>query len=128
MIKFKEMDFNTLQEYLISDTCVEEWQDDNEEMVVENEEFGEKDFVLLFNPVYRVMVAGRTFLVVEGVYMAYDEEIDGTYPEWDISLVYENVPDEKFNPNNFLYYEQGSAASAVMNYRNILMNVERNGG
>lgn len=63
MIKFKEMDFNTLQEYLISDACVEEWQDDKEEIVVENEEFGEKDFVLLFNPVYRVMVAGRTFLV-----------------------------------------------------------------
>mgnify|MGYP003610388378 CR=1 FL=1 len=128
MIKFKEMDFNALQEYLISDACIEEWPDDEEEMVVENEEFGEKDFVLLFNPVYRVMVAGRTFLVVEGVYMAYDEEIDGTYPEWDISLVYENVPDDEFDPNNFLYYEQGSAASAVMNYRNILMNVEMNGG
>ena len=42
MIKFKEMDFNALQEYLISDACVEEWQDDEEEMVVENKEGGSR--------------------------------------------------------------------------------------
>lgn len=126
-MEFKKFDnLEELEAYLISDESVEEYTD-CEEYPVENEDFGEKDFALMFEPVYRVTRGGNTYLAMEGVYMAYDEEAGGPYPEWDISMVYEDVEEDKFDPSKFLYYEQGSAATAVMNYCNILTRINTGG-
>ena len=52
--------------------------------------------------------------------MSYDEDAGGPCPDWDISLVYDDVADEEFDPTKFIYFEQGSVISAINNYCNIL--------
>ena len=39
----------------------------------------------------------------------------------------EDVKDDKFDPSKFLYYEQGNAATAVMNYCNALARINAGG-
>lgn len=90
------------------------------EITVKSTEFGEKDFALMFEPVYRVSRGGKTYLALEGIYMSYDEDAGGTCPDWDISLIYDDVADEDFDPTKFIYFEQGSVISAINNYCNIL--------
>ena len=87
---------------------------DDEEIV----HFEDRDIAVIYEPCYRITVSGVTFIVAEGVYCAWDEEKQETLPDWSISLIYADTSD--FNPDNYLYYEQGCPISALRNYINYI--------
>lgn len=73
-------------------------------------------------PAVAFRVTGSGLIVVEGDYCEYNEDTKQCEPSWTISLVYEDVEDEEFNYENWLYFEQGTAWSAVHNYKRYTEN------
>jgi hypothetical protein len=96
----------------------EEHEDDEEEYydetLVETDEFGENDSILLYGPAVRI--PELDLIIASGVFLQYNEETGLSEPDWDICLIYENVSDEQFAPEKFLYFEQGVEFSAIANF------------
>ena len=93
---------------------------DNEEMpdefFIRDSRLGEDAIVTCGNP-YRVMDKNLIFL--EGTYMNFDEE-NGLYePDFSLTLIYKNVPDDRFEPRNYLYFEQDGPELAIYNFLRI---------
>ena len=107
---------------ITSDQLEEVFEDETnaieEDTEVRSEIFGGDDFVLLTGNAYRV--TDRDLIYAEGVYCAYSEYTDAHEPDWDFVLIYSNVDDDEFNPNEFVYFEQGTPSAAIHNYCRIL--------
>ena len=105
-VKFEDID-ETLDNYIESG----EFEDNLEEFEIRNEEMLGDDIVLLDSPAWRVIDKGLFF--VEGVCLSLQ---DGNYePDWSITMVYEDVPDEELDLSKFIYFESGSPSSAIHN-------------
>ena len=121
-MKIQEFDrMEDLEDYLVSDEVADSYIDADEE-IVNSEEFGDKDFVVVYEPIYKITLGGKTYYAVEGIYCAWEEEDNANLPQWDISLVFDDVEDpENLDLGSFAYYEQGSPASAILNYHHALL-------
>ena len=120
-MKIKIVKYDELQEYL--DNVDEHGEDPEfeEETIVNTKEFGEGDFILLLGPAYRV--PDKNLIFASGLFYDYNEDEGKAEADWDIVLIYENVEDdEDFDPEQYLYFEQGLPMAAIHNfehYRNI---------
>jgi hypothetical protein len=81
---------------------------------------GVNDCVIAPAVAFRIVRSG--LIVIEGDYCSCNEETKQCEPDWTISLVYEDVEDEEFDPERWLYFEQGTAWSAVHNYKRYTEN------
>lgn len=89
----------------------EEMADAEEDLIpVENDEA-----IIVYQPAWRV--TDKNLIVVEGVYC----NRNGSFwePDWSLTLVYDDVPDEKFNVKEWIYCEQGTPTTAIHNYINL---------
>lgn len=80
-------------------------------------DINEGDAVVAFEPAYRVV--DKNLIAVEGDYCVPNEESGTLEPDWSLTLIYENVPDEEFDADNWLYLESGgSVGTAIHNFTN----------
>lgn len=84
------------------------------EFQIVNDSIGEEACILAYGPAWRV--TDKDVIVVEGVYCNYNKETDEYDPDWALTLVYKDVPDEEFDPDRFVYYEQDPPETAIHNY------------
>ena len=77
-----------------------------------------EDVILVQNRIFRVV--DKNLMFVEGVYCCRDEGSGDYEPDWALTLIYENVPDLKFNYANYIYYEQDSPEIAIYNFLSML--------
>ena len=105
-VKFDDID-KTLDKYIESG----EFEDNLEEYEIRNKEMLGDDLVLLDSPAWRVVDKGLIF--VEGV--CFSLQNSNYEPDWSITMVYKDVPDEELDLSKFIYYESGSPSSAVHN-------------
>jgi len=78
-----------------------------------------KDYVVLYDPIYRVPVNGTTYLVGYGVFCGYDENTKTAEPDWDISMIFADNGESEFDGEKpYLHYEQGTPQTALKNYTN----------
>jgi hypothetical protein len=110
----------TMEEF--SNYLEEEHDEDefNEETVIETDEFGDNDLIMLFGPAVRLSELG--LIIASGVFLQYCEDTGLNEPDWDICLIYEDVPDDEFDPTKFVYFEQGVETSAISNYMHYRSN------
>lgn len=85
-----------------------------EETLIDAADFGENDSILLYG--YAVRISDLDLIIASGVFLQYDEDTGISEPDWDICLIYENVPDDEFDPANYIYFEQGIEYSAIHNF------------
>lgn len=85
-----------------------------EETLIDATDFGENDSILLYG--YAVRISDLDLIIASGVFLQYDEDTGISEPDWDICLIYENVPDDEFDPANYIYFEQGIEYSAIHNF------------
>lgn len=85
-----------------------------EEFLIVNENIGGGDSILAVGPAWRVTDKG--VIVMEGVYCNYNQETGEFDPDWALTLVYQDVPDEEFDPERYVYYEQDPPGTAIHNY------------
>ena len=77
---------------------------------------GDEALVTVDSPFYRV--TDKDLIVAEGTYLRRE---NGSYePDFSLSVVYENVPDEEFDPSKWLYWEQDPPTTAIHNYLNTI--------
>ena len=53
---------------------------------------------------------------MEGMYCNYNEKTGELEPDWSCTLLYENVPDDRFDPDNYSYFEQDPPMTAIHNF------------
>ena len=87
---------------------------EDEGVVIENEPHLGKDVIVVQGPAWRVTDKG--LIVAEGVYCNYIEKVDAYEPDWALTLVYEDVPDDEFDPARYVYFEQDPPMTAIHNY------------
>ena len=90
-------------------------EEHGEEVLIQNE-IEDGSAILVFEPAWRVI--DKNLIAVEGVYGSYDKTTHDFEPDWALTVIYENVPDEKFDPEKWLYFEQDSIATAIHNFLN----------
>ena len=110
-IKVREVKYDKIDEVLEKFIESGEFEEDLIDFEIKDgEAFGE-DLVILSSPAWRVTDKGLIF--VEGTYFSLQ---NGQYePDWSITMVYEDVSDDELDLSKFIYFEQGSPASAVHN-------------
>lgn len=110
-IKVREVEYDKIDEVLERYIESGKFEDELEDFEVKDgEAFGE-DLVVLSSPAWRVTDKGLIF--VEGTYFVLQ---NGQYePDWSITIVYKNVPDNELDLSKFIYYEQGGPSSAIHN-------------
>ena len=89
----------------------------NEEMYDEHEVTGDglgDDAIVTFGETYRVIDKGIIF--VEGTYFNWNEETGVLEPDFSLTLIYEDVADEEFDYDNYLYFEQDGPEVAIHNF------------
>ena len=115
MIKIKNVLYNDI------DTEIEKLYEnevENEYVVVQDEESLGKDYILAETTAWRV--TDKNLIFVEGIYYNY-EGVNKYNPDFSLTLIYENVKDDKqFDINKYLYFEQDSPMTAVHNFLNIV--------
>ena len=94
---------------------LDEYYDYDGSILIQNEQLG-KDAIIIDSPIWRVENMG--ILVAEGVYMAYDENAREGYPDWSVTVIYEDVKDEEFDPQKYIYFEQDPPSTAIHNFLN----------
>ena len=76
------------------------------------------DVIIVQAPAYRVVDKGLIFAT--GVYCNYLPAIDAyDTGEFSVTCIYEDVPDDKFNPARWVYFEQGPPLAAIYHYTGI---------
>lgn len=122
----KIIDINTtLLEDKTADDVIDDLMYDPEDVWLENcieitneDQFG-KDMIIAPSVAYRLIA--DNLIVVEGEYCNYEEDTDTYEPDWSVTLVYENVEnDNDFDPNKWLYMEQGTVSSTVHNFKHYM--------
>lgn len=106
---------------IMYDDITDSYENVNTELETEvnSDIFGDDDFVLIIGDAYRVVDKGLIY--AEGIYFTYSSYSECYEPDWDITLIYDDVEnDEDFDPNKFVYFEQGTAHTAIHNYCRIL--------
>lgn len=111
-MKILDLTLEELQDYENNEEFYEDLMDDFVE--ISSPEF-EPDTVVATAIAYRIK--GEGMIAIEGEYCAYNEETGECEPDWGITLLYDDCDDEEFDPNNWLYFEQGTIWSALHNYR-----------
>ncbi len=105
------------------DDVIQEAIDEGElydEHEIVSDELGD-DCIVTFGDAYRVLDKGLIF--VEGTYFARDEETGELSPDFSLTLIYDDVSDEEFDFNNYLYFEQDGPAVSIHNF----MRAKENG-
>ena len=108
-VKYDELD-KALDELADSDD-LDRFEDEG--AVIEDDHLG-NDIVVVQGPAWRVVDKG--VIVAEGVYCNYLEEMKAYDPDWSLTLVYNDVPDEEFDPARWVYFEQDPPTTAIHNY------------
>lgn len=91
----------------------DEYVDLIEDTVITNEFIGD-DVIIIDGIAWRVLDKGLIF--AEGVYYEPEEGSEEYTPSWSVTLLYNDVSDEEFNPQEFVYFEEGTPACAIRNY------------
>lgn len=104
--------FEEIEDYL-EQIYEQEAFTDYEDYMIQNSSL-EKDMIIAYAPICRVTDLGLIFM--EGTYCQYNEETDTAEPDWSLTLIYEDVPDEEFKPENYLYFEQDSPTVSIHNF------------
>lgn len=84
-----------------------------DEHEVASDELGD-DAIVTFGDTYRVLDKGLIF--VEGTYFARDEETGELAPDFSLTLIYDDIADEEFDYNNYLYFEQDGPEVSIHNF------------
>lgn len=114
-MKIRNVKYDELQEYLDNVDEHGEDPDFEEETIVNTTEFAEGDFILLIGPAVRV--PDKNLIFASGLFYDYNEAEGKAEADWDIVLIYENVEDDEgFDPERYLYFEQGLPTSAIHNF------------
>lgn len=114
-MKIKNISYNDLQDYFDNFDNYCEDPDFDDETVVNIKGFGDKDFVLLIGPAYRV--PEKNLIFASGLFYTYDEKEGRAEPDYDIVLIYDDVEeDSEFNPDQYVYMEDGSEMTAIHNF------------
>jgi len=87
---------------------------DDEGVVIEDEQHLGKDVIVVQGPAWRIIDKG--LIVAEGVYCNYLENVDAYDVDWALSLIYDDVPDDEFDPQQYVYFEQDPPVTAIHNY------------
>lgn len=73
-----------------------------DDVIIQDESLG-KDFILVHQPAFRV--TDKNLIYMEGTYYNY-EGVNKYNPDFSLTLIYENVKDDKqFDINKYLYFE-----------------------
>lgn len=81
--------------------------------VILNESIG-SDAIMTFGPAWRVL--DKNLIVVEGIYSNYNPDTKEWEPDWSLTLIYDNVPDNQFDINKYVYFEQDPPTTSIHNY------------
>lgn len=106
--------------------------DDKIERLSDSNEYGEEvlvsvnddEAIVLFEPAWRI--TDKDLIAVEGVYGNYDKETRDFEPDWALTAIYDNVANDDFQVENWLYLEQDSPVVTIHNYL-YLINGGKNG-
>ena len=109
-VTYEDID-DAIDKYLDSE---EAEQEDDEGYLLKGEDLGE-DIIIAQGPAWRV--TDKNLIFMEGVYCTFIEELDAYDVDFSLTLIYEDVPDEKFNPENYVYFEQDPPMTAIHNYK-----------
>ena len=82
-------------------------QDNYTDHALIHKDVEEGDVIVAYEPAWRVADLG--IIVAEGVYCNPE-------PDWSLTLIYEDVPDDEFDPDEWLYYEQDPPVTAIHNF------------
>ena len=86
----------------------------NDALVFVNDE----EAILLFEPAYRV--TDKNIIAVEGVYGSYDVKTRDFQSDWSLTAIYDNVTDDKFKVEKWLYIEQDAPVVAIHNFLRLI--------
>jgi len=104
----KDIKYDQLQD--LEDSCDGEFYGN---FLIRNEQIG-KDVIVLNAPFWRVKDKGIIF--AEGVYCNCDDKTGDLNPDWAVTVIYKDVDTDKFNPQDFVYFEQDPPSTAIHNY------------
>ena len=91
----------------------EQVEDVYDEVLIDEDSLG-GDVIVANAPAWRVTDKGLIFM--EGVYCNRSRLTGELEPDWSLTLIYADVPDEAFNPNRWIYFEQDPPTTAIHNY------------
>ena len=110
-MKIKNILYAYLDEAIDNYYADEEFEEESH--VILNESIG-ADAIMTFGPAWRVLDKG--LIVVEGIYSNYNPDTQEWESDWSLTLIYDNVPDEQFNINKYVYFEQDPPMTSIHNY------------
>ncbi len=84
---------------------------------IKNDDIGE-DCIIADGIAFRV--TDLELIFVEGTYCSFDEETGECEPDWSLTLIYDNVPDDEFDVQKYVYFEQDPPETAIHNFLNII--------
>ncbi len=94
-VKYDDID-EAIERYAASEESEEEPDDG---ALIEDKDLG-KDIIIVQGPAWRVTDKGLIF--AEGVYCTHIEKLDAYDVDWSLTLIYDDVPENMFNPSNYL--------------------------
>lgn len=116
----KNVEYDQIEEELdrLEDPFIEGDDYEDQAVMAANEKALGDDVIIVQAPAYRVVDKGLIFAT--GVYCNYLPAIDAyDTGEFSVTCIYEDVPDDKFNPARWVYFEQGPPLAAIYHYTGI---------
>ena len=108
----KNCEYDRLEEEIDKFYEADDYYDEMEEIPITNE-IGVDDAVVAYAPAWRV--TDKNIIIMEGVY-CNRLSTGQLEPDWSLTLVYDDVPDDQFDPDMWLYFEQDGPAVSIHNY------------
>ncbi len=112
-MKIVDLEYAAIDRFL-EDVYAKDEYTDYDEYEIANEEHLGSDVIIAYGPVCRVTGLGLIFM--EGVYCCCNEETGELEPDWSLTLIYEDVPDDEFDPMKYLYFEQDGPTVSIHNF------------
>ena len=116
----KNVEYDQIEEELdrLEEPFIEGDGYEDQAVVAVNEEQLGDDVIVVQAPAYRVV--DKNLIFATGVYCNYLPAIDAyDIGEFSVTCIYEDVPDDKFNPARWVYFEQGPPLAAIYHYTGI---------
>lgn len=85
-----------------------------DEILIRPHDFADDDAIIIYSPFYRVKNIG--LILGEGVFCYTEEDTGELVPDWSLTIIYDDIEDDDFDPAKYLYFEQGTEMSAIHNF------------
>ena len=96
------------------DKLIDEEEMGWEEHAIWQDEKPTSDVIVVYGPAFRV--TDRNLIFMDGTYCTFNEKEGVAEPDFSCTVIYSDVPDEEFDPDRWIYFEQDPPMTAIHNF------------